>query len=202
MDDDGSKKPMLSYRFEDALVFATRLHAGQKRKSTKIPYIAHLLAVTGLVLEDGGGEDEAIAALLHDGVEDQGGMKTLNEIRQRFGDHVADLVDALSDAYTIPKPPWRQRKQDYIAHLRQASEEVRRISLADKLHNARDILRSLDEEGEATWKRFRGGKAGTLWYYRSLAEVFQETGSNYMTEELVRVIGKIEELAGNVKRNP
>lgn len=197
MADERSKETMLSSRFEEALVFATRLHAGQKRKSTRIPYIAHLLAVTGLVLEDGGGEDEAIAALLHDGVEDQGGMRTLGEIRQRFGDHVADWVDALSDAYTQPKPPWRQRKQDYIAHLRQASPEVRRISLADKLHNARDIVRTLEEEGDATWKRFRGGKEGTLWYYRSLAKVFRETGSDYMTEELIRVVGKIEELAGD-----
>lgn len=194
MGDDSSNESMLSYRFEEALLFATRLHAGQKRKSTKVPYIAHLLAVSALVLEDGGDEDEAIAALLHDGVEDQGGMKTLNEIRRRFGDHVADLVDELSDAYTKPKPPWRQRKQDYIAHLRQAPEEVRRISLADKLHNGRAILRTLEEEGEATWQRFRGGKEGTLWYYRSLLRVFRETGSDYMTEELARVIGKIEVL--------
>jgi (p)ppGpp synthase/HD superfamily hydrolase len=197
MADFSSKETMLSYRFEEALIYATSLHAGQKRKSTEIPYIAHLLAVTGLVLEDGGSEDEAIAALLHDGVEDQGGMKTLNEIRQRFGDHVADLVDALSDAYTQPKPPWRQRKQDYIAHLGQASKEVRRISLADKLHNARDILRTLEEVGEATWKRFRGGKEGTLWYYRSLVRAFQETGSDYMTEELGRVVSKIVELAAD-----
>lgn len=174
---------------------ATRLHAGQLRKGTHIPYLSHLLAVTALVLEDGGGEDEAIAALLHDAVEDQGGMRTLDEIRRRFGDHVAEIVDALSDTYSSPKPPWRQRKVDYLAHLPQASAEVRRVSLADKLHNARAILRTLRQDGERTWKRFKGGKDGTLWYYRSLLQVFEETGSDFMTAELGRVLAEIEHIA-------
>jgi GTP pyrophosphokinase len=174
---------------------ATRLHAGQLRKGTQVPYISHLFGVTALVLEDGGGEDEAIAALLHDAVEDQGGLRTLDEIRRRFGDHVAEIVDALSDAYTTPKPPWRQRKMDYLAHLPQASAEVRRVSLADKLHNARAILRTLRQDGERTWERFNGGKDGTLWYYRSLLKVFEETGSDFMTAELGRVLSEIERIA-------
>ena len=191
-------QPKLSERFEQALTFATRLHAGQTRKSTDIPYIAHLLAVTSLVLEDGGSEDEAIAALLHDAVEDQGGLRTLEEIERRFGEKVAYMVDALSDAYTKPKPPWRERKQGYISHLKQASPGVRRVSLADKLHNARDILRTLMNEGDLTWKRFKGGKDGTLWYYHSLVEVFEESGADYMTYELARVVGEIERLAEQV----
>jgi (p)ppGpp synthase/HD superfamily hydrolase len=187
--------PHLTDRFEAAMIMAARLHAGQLRKGTQVPYLSHLLGVTALVLEDGGGEDEAIAALLHDAVEDQGGLQTLNEIRRRFGDHVAEIVDALSDAYTTPKPPWRQRKIDYLAHLPTASKEVRRVSLADKLHNARAILRTLRQEGERTWERFNAGKAGTLWYYRALLEVFQKTGSDFMTAELGRVLGEIERIA-------
>jgi (p)ppGpp synthase/HD superfamily hydrolase len=196
IDENDSKNTRLSSRFEEAVSFAIQLHAGQVRKSTEVPYISHLFAVTALVLQDGGGEDEAIAALLHDAVEDQGGTETLEEIRRRFGDNVANIVDSLSDAYTIPKPPWRQRKQGYIAHMKEATEAVRRVSLADKLHNARDILRTLQEEGEGTWQRFRGGKRGTLWYYRSLVDIFNETGSDFMTRELARVVGEIEERAG------
>jgi (p)ppGpp synthase/HD superfamily hydrolase len=185
----------LSERFESALIFAARLHAGQTRKSSEVPYIAHLLAVTSLVLEDGGSEDEAIAALLHDAVEDQGGLRTLEEIQRRFGEEVAQMVDALSDAYTKPKPPWRERKQDYIAHLKHAPPGVRRVSLADKLHNARDILRTLEIEGDRTWERFKGGKEGTLWYYQSLVGVFEGSGTDYMTYELTKVVGEIERLA-------
>jgi (p)ppGpp synthase/HD superfamily hydrolase len=194
-DENDSKKTRLSSRFEEAAIFAIRLHAGQVRKSTDVPYISHLFAVTALVLQDGGSEDEAIAALLHDAVEDQGGLETLEEIRRRFGNDVANIVNSLSDAYAIPKPPWRQRKQDYIAHMKQATEAVRRVSLADKLHNARDILRTLKEEGDGTWERFRGGEKGTLWYYRSLVDVFNETGSDFMTQELGRVVAELEELA-------
>ena len=107
----------LSARFEDALAYAAHLHAGQPRKDTAIPYVAHLLAVCSLVLEDGGDEDEAIAALLHDGPEDAGGHETLEEIRRRFGDRVADIVADCSDTFETPKPPWRERKEAYLAHL-------------------------------------------------------------------------------------
>jgi (p)ppGpp synthase/HD superfamily hydrolase len=181
-------------RFENALVYAGRLHADQLRKGSGVPYISHLLAVTALVIEDGGDEDEAIAALLHDAVEDQGGRKTLAEIRRRFGDRVAYIVEGLTDAYTIPKPPWRERKEKYIQHLRQATPDVRRVSLADKLHNARSILNNLRWQGEAIWERFNGGKEGTLWYYRALLDVFQERESKGMAYEFARVVHEIEQL--------
>jgi (p)ppGpp synthase/HD superfamily hydrolase len=185
----------LTSRFEEALRYANRLHSTQNRKGTDIPYVAHLLGVTALVLEDGGDEDEAIAALLHDAVEDQGGLEILNEIRSQFGERVASIVDGLTDAYTEPKPPWQQRKEAYIEHLRHATVEVRRVSLADKLHNVRALLRTLSQEGDETWDRFRGGKTGTLWYYRTLVQVFKSTGSDFMTTELERVVARIEQLA-------
>ena len=196
MPDQDNEPIELTERFEEALVYAFRLHQDQVRKQSRTPYVAHLLSVAALVLEDGGDEDQAIAALLHDAVEDQGGMATLEEIRLRFGENVTIIVDALTDAYTIPKPPWRPRKEAYIAHLHEASPEVRRVSLADKLHNARTILNSVQEEGENTWDRFRGGKEGTLWYYRSLVTVFRSTGDDLLTAELERVVSEIERLAG------
>src|SRR5947207_945781 len=156
-----------SSRFEEASVFATRLHAGQRRKGTAIPYIAHLLGVTSIVLEQGGNEDEAIAALLHDAIEDQGGAATREEIRRRFGDAVVAIVDGCTDAEVMPKPPWRGRKEAYIAYLRQTSPAVRLVSAADKLHNARTILADYRVLGDALWQRFTGGNDGPLWFCRS-----------------------------------
>lgn len=195
LDSPAPSMPELGERFEEALVFAARLHACQRRKGSQVPYIAHLLAVTSLVLEDGGSEDEAIAALLHDAPEDQGGRETLDEIRQRFGSRVAELVDGLTDTYDSPKPPWRARKERYVAHLRSASPEVRRISLADKLHNARSLLADLLHRDGMDWERFRGGKDGSLWYYRTLVEVYREFENSYMVNELARVVEQIESLA-------
>jgi (p)ppGpp synthase/HD superfamily hydrolase len=189
--------PNLGPRFDQALLYASELHRRQVRKGTTIPYIAHLLSVTALVLEDGGGEDEAIAALLHDAVEDQGGQATLAEISRRFGEQVASWVLALSDTDTIPKPPWRARKEQYFEHLAKASPEVLRISLADKLHNARSILEDVRREGGATWARFKGGKAGTLWYYRSLADLFQSRLSSPRAAELDRVVAEMEALSNS-----
>ncbi len=189
----------LSRRFEEALVFATRLHAHQLRKGTQIPYVAHLLAAASIVLENGGTEDEAIAALLHDAVEDQGGSKTREEIRRRFGDNVAAIVDGCSDSDQFIKPLWRKRKEDYIAHLPQASTSVRLVSQADKLHNARSILSDYRLSGESTWNRFKGGKEGTLWYYRSLVETFRRIETTPLVEELDRVVTEIERLASNTK---
>jgi len=188
---------ILSSRFEEALIYATQLHAHQTRKRSNTPYIAHLLSVAALVLESGGSEDEAIAALLHDAVEDQGGKRILKEIQQRFGDTVADIVESCTDAYTIPKPPWRGRKEAYVAHIPEASPEARRVSLADKLHNARSILRDLRLDGEGTWEKFSGGKEGTLWYYRSLLDTFKNHTTNFMVDELDRVVNQIEHLAKN-----
>ncbi|MEM6639960.1 MAG: HD domain-containing protein [Pseudomonadota bacterium] len=163
-------KIALSQRFEDALVFAARLHAKQTRKGGNIPYISHLLGVTSLVLEAGGSEDEAIAALLHDGPEDQGGEKTLTDIRHRFGNEVAEIVAACSDTFDDPKPPWKARKEAYLEKLEFATESVLLVSCADKLHNARSILTDYRNVGDALWQRFRGGKDGTLWYYSALAD--------------------------------
>jgi (p)ppGpp synthase/HD superfamily hydrolase len=187
---------LLTDRFEEALIFAARLHAGQMRKRSNIPYIAHLLGVTSLVLEDGGTENEAIAALLHDAVEDQGGLKTLEETRLRFGELVADIVMAVSDSHTEPKPPWRERKETYISSMREASPSAIRVSLADKVYNARSTLQDLRFEGEAAWLKFNGGKDGTLWYYEQLIQAFDVHGSNPLLSELIRTVDQIKKLAG------
>jgi GTP pyrophosphokinase len=147
------------------------------------------------VLErDGADEDQAIAALLHDAVEDQGGLATLEEIRRRYGERVAVIVVGCTDAYTIPKPPWRQRKEKYIASLRTADQAVRRVSLADKVHNARSTLRDLTREGDAIWARFNGGKEGTLWYYHQLIDAFSEFGPTYLLDVFKRTVSDIESL--------
>jgi (p)ppGpp synthase/HD superfamily hydrolase len=186
---------MLTNRFQDALSFAAQLHTGQNRKGSSTPYIAHLLSVTALVLEAGGDEDQAIAALLHDAVEDQGGLQTLELIRSRYGERVARIVDGCTDAYQIPKPPWKERKEDYIQHLRSVPADVRLVSLADKLHNARAILADLRSQAGQTWGKFNGGKDGTLWYYRTLVDVFCASGEDALTAELKRVVDEINRLA-------
>jgi GTP pyrophosphokinase len=185
---------MLSSRFTEALTYATKLHSNQVRKGSGVPYIAHLLGVTSIALEYGANEDEAIAALLHDAIEDQGGEATRAKIRRRFGDTVTEIVDGCTDAETIPKPPWRERKEAYIAHIFNASSSELLVSCADKLHNARSILNDYRVLGEAVWERFKGGKEGTLWYYRSLVEAFRQTGSTPLLEELERVVLELEQL--------
>lgn len=185
----------LTPRFEAALTYAFRLHARQKRKVANTPYVSHLLAVAALVLEDGGDEDQAIAALLHDAVEDQGGIPTLEAIRARFGERVADIVDGCTDSYGKPKPPWRERKSQYIEKARTIGMDVRRVSLADKVHNARTIVASLRQYGSDTWKWFNGGKTGTLWYYDELLKVFQQTGDGFLTDELERWVILMKQLA-------
>lgn len=185
----------LSERFDDALVFASRLHARQRRKGTDIPYVAHLLAVTALVLEHGGGEDEAIAALLHDAVEDQGGAATLEAIRARFGAVVADTVAGCSDAHGEPKPPWRARKEAYIAHVRHAPAAVVLVSACDKLHNARSILADYRRIGEALWPRFNAGAEAILWYYQALAVALRGAGApEGLSDELERTVAEIVRL--------
>jgi len=178
----------MTTRFEDALVMTTRLHAQQKRKGTDIPYISHLMAVCAIVLEHGGDEDEAIAALLHDSVEDQGGAPVLAEIRQKFGNRVAGIVDACTDTDITPKPPWRQRKQAYIEAIAHKSDAARRVSLADKLHNIRSISRDYRHCGEELWKRFNAGKADQLWYYRALADSFLAVDDGALVQEFNRCV--------------
>ncbi len=188
-------KGKLGDRFIEAFEYAARAHAGQRRKAKDLAYISHLMAVAALVLEAGGDEDMAIAALLHDVVEDQGGQPRLREVEQRFGKRVAKMVSDCTDADTIPKPPWKQRKERYLAHLSQVSPESRLVSAADKVHNAREILADYREEGEKVWERFNGGREGTLWYYRALAKKFRSLDSNRLVRELDRVVGELERLA-------
>ncbi len=182
----------LTRRFEEALVYATEVHAGQSRKGTSVPYVAHVLAVCSLVLEDGGGEDEAIAALLHDAVEDGGGPPVLEDIRRRFGDHVAEIVWACSDTGETPKPPWKERKTRYIAHVREAGPDARRVSCADKLHNARSILRDYRVDGERIWGRFSAPAEEQLWYYRALVDAFRQPDRSPLVAELERVVSELE----------
>jgi (p)ppGpp synthase/HD superfamily hydrolase len=186
--------PMLGLRFEAALVFATQKHSGQTRKQSPVPYVAHLLGVTALVLEAGGDEDQAIAALLHDVVEDCGGAPVLAEVRQRFGERVANIVDGCTDTDQDPKPPWRARKQDYLRHLQQGGEDVRLVSVADKLHNVRSILADYRQMGEAVWERFNGRRDGTLWYYRALVDIYRQGPSNRLIDELERNVVELERI--------
>ncbi len=182
----------LTGRFEDAVTYALRVHQGQYRKKTEIPYASHLLAVCARVLEDGGTEDEAIAALLHDAVEDAGGSARLRAIRARFGDAVARIVAGCSDTDEDPKPPWRERKERYLRHLRQAADaSTLRVSLADKLHNARAILRDHRTMGEAIWARFSAPVGEQLWYFESLVAVFRERAPGPMADELAEVVEAI-----------
>jgi len=186
----------LSERFFGALDYAARLHAAQTRKGSGVPYVAHLLAVAALVIESGGDEDESIAALLHDAVEDQGGTATAAEIRRRFGDRVAEIVEGCSDTDVIPKPPWRPRKEAHLAHLRVASPSVLLVCAADKLHNARSILDEYRRQGDALWVRFKGGRDGTLWYYGASLAVLKERSANGLVEELERVVAELQAVAG------
>lgn len=186
----------LGPRFLRAVHFAAEKHAGQTRKASTIPYIAHLMGVASLVLEAGGDEDLAIAALLHDVVEDCGGAPMLSEVRRRFGARVAKVVDGCTDADTDPKPPWRERKETYIRHLRRADADTRLVSAADKLNNVRSIVSDYRAVGEFVWARFNGGREGTLWYYRTLRDEFLRHKPNRITVELQRVVNELEALAG------
>jgi len=191
------KKPIkLGPRFHRAFLFAAEKHAGQARKASTIPYIAHLMGVASLVLEFGGDEDLAIAALLHDVVEDCGGIPMLKEVRRRFGSRVAKIVDGCTDSNTKPKPPWRERKENYLKHLKKADVGTRLVSAADKLNNVRSILSDHREVGEAIWDRFNGGRDGTLWYYRALLEEFLRRKPNRLTKELEIAIRELESRAG------
>lgn len=184
--------PFLTWRFKSALEYATVVHGGQVRKETSVPYISHLLAVCALVLEDGGGEDEAIAALLHDAVEDGGGRARREDIRLHFGDPVAEIVWACSDTDETPKPLWKERKTQYIGHIGQASPEARRVSCADKVHNARSILLDYRERGENLWERFNAKGDEQLWYYRELVKAFRQPDCSRLVDELERVTSELE----------
>ncbi|KUH95748.1 HD domain-containing protein [Mycobacterium sp. IS-3022] len=189
--------PRLGPRFREALGFAADLHRTQTRKASDVPYIGHLLSVAGLVIEADGTETEAIAALLHDAAEDQGGDATLAQIEERFGPEVAAIVEECSDTVVTPKPPWRERKESYIAHLNTASDSAIRVSMADKLDNARAILRDLRRYGPKVWQRFNTDDPHEhLWYYRSLLEVYRRRSDSWLVDELSRVVETLAEEIG------
>ena len=192
------QEPLLTERFDNALQFAHGVHRSQPRKDTTIPYVSHLLSVAGLVLESGGDEDLAIAALLHDAVEDaedMSGEEMSDRIRAKFGDRVADIVDGCSDAKSSPgesKPPWRSRKEAYLEHLRSAPNDVLRVSIADKVHNARSIATDQDRFGEALWERFSSSSEESHWYYTSLRDIYKERISDsYLIKELEIALARI-----------
>ncbi len=185
--------PRLTGQFSKALVYAELKHHNQLRKGGDIPYVGHLLSVAGLVIGDNGSESQAIAALLHDCVEDAGGAVTLEEIRANFGDDVARIVSECSDTDETPKPPWRDRKDSYIAHLAEVGEDTLLVSLADKLDNSRAILRDYRAHGPALWQRFTVKDPDDhLWYYGELLGAYRSRGAeSWMVEELGRVLDQL-----------
>ena len=197
----------LSDRLAAAFDFALELHRGQKRKRARadkrrplVPYISHLMAVCSLVLEHGGDEDEAIAALLHDGPEDQGGRTTLEEIRRRFGDRVAQIVEDCSDNLDNPKEPWLPRKEGFVALLEtgEPSASTYLVSLADKVHNVRSVVSDYRIMGEDLWEAFHAGRKGKLWYYRTLLDIYRRQGPpscQPLVDELERAFAELEELS-------
>jgi (p)ppGpp synthase/HD superfamily hydrolase len=187
----------LSKKFEEALIYAAQAHCNQTRKKTGIPYIGHILGVTAIALEYGANETEAIGALLHDTVEDCGGAERLIDIRKRFGEDVAKIVDGCTDTDQTPKPPWLERKTAYLAHLKDSDASTRLVSASDKLHNTRAILAELRRHGPEVFERFSGKKDGTLWYYRSLVTAFRQHGDHTdLIDELDRVVTDIGKLVG------
>ncbi len=187
-------------RFRDALVWAAELHEEQKRKGGNVPYVAHLIGVASIVLEHGGDEDQAIAALLHDALEDQAHRMTPGEIRARFGDKVEKIVEACTDGDAgeqRDRDParWRVRKQKYIDEVASKPAEALLVSMADKLYNARAILEDFREIGDKIWTRFTAGRDGNLWYYRALLTAFRPRTGNRLWHELDRTVAEIEKLA-------
>jgi GTP pyrophosphokinase len=194
---DLATRAMITARFAEAAAYACTLHADQRRKGSDTPYVAHLLAVASLVLEHGGTEDEAIAALLHDAIEDQGGAETRDEIARRFGVTVAEIVEGCTD--NDPAQPdrpreaqsWHDRKRAHLAHLKHANASVRLVVAADKLHNANSLLRDFDHLGEALWSRFRASKHDIRWYYEAMVEILLERGPTPLVLELQRVVSML-----------
>ncbi len=189
-------RAVLTDRFADALVYAAQVHEGHSRKGgAQVPYLAHLMSVAALVLENGGDEEQAIAALLHDAIEDQGDRTSPAELRERFGERVTRIVEACSDTDQKPKPPWLGRKQAYIERMQDEPDEVLLVVLADKVHNARSTIADLRVHGDATWRKFGGTVDQQLWYYRSLSELFVRRLPGPLSDELARLVAEMEGLA-------
>lgn len=189
----------LSNRFEEALAYAARLHAAQCRKGGCVPYVSHLLAVASIAIEHGADEDEAIAALLHDALEDQPREgETRREIRDRFGERVLAIVQGCTDTEDSPKPGWRERKARFIAQIGAADASVRLVAASDKLHNVRSILLDYRRLGDGVWSRFTRRKDGTLWYYREVVKALRSAGTSPLVEELERAVRELDaEVAGS-----
>lgn len=185
----------LSSQFDLAFLFAHHLHRQQTRKGTDLPYLTHLMSVAALVGEYGGSEDQQIAALLHDAVEDQGGRGVLVEIEGRFGPLVAKIVSACSDSFEQPKPPWQARKEQYLRGLSHEPPEVLLVSACDKLHNARSIVKDLLEFGASTWSRFTGGQEGSIWYYSALVETYRKCFDHPVVDELDVTVTRMRALS-------
>ena len=185
----------LTERFDDALAYTSRIHRAQRRKGADIPYVSHLLGVASIAIENGASEDQAIAALLHDAVEDQGGAERLEDIRTRYGEEVARIVADCTDSDTEPKPPWRTRKEAYLASLSRKPAASLEVSIADKTHNAGAIVADLHVHGEQVWTRFTGGKDGSLWYYRKLSDTFAELVPGTASDRFARLVDEMERLA-------
>ncbi len=193
------ESPPLGDRFQDALVYAAELHKNQTRKGGEILYVGHLLIVVGTVIEWGGTEEQAIAAVLHDAIEDQPEQTPRATIRRRFGDEVVAMVQGLSDAEVIPKPPWLARKQAYFERLKSEPENVVLISAADKLHNARAILSDFISEGESLWDRFSVSNQGALpqvWYFNNLLTIYESRLDRRFTWELRATVEELARRAG------
>jgi GTP pyrophosphokinase len=186
----------LTSRFDEAFSYAHDAHDGQTRKGSGVPYISHLMGVASIVLDDGGSEDEAIGALLHDAAEDQGGRARLEDIRTRFGNVVAKIVEDCTDSWADPKEPWLERKQAYIQHARKLSGPSLRVSAADKVHNAYAILRDLRNVGERAWERFNATPDDVVAYYESLVRAYREAGGGVLVDELDRVVRGIQREMG------
>lgn len=188
--------PILTDRFDAAFAYAHETHAEQTRRGSGVPYLGHLMGVASIVIDDGGTEDEAIAALLHDAPEDCGGRARLAEIRDRFGDAVAKIVEDCTDAWTTPKPPWTERKQQYAEHARTLPPASLRVSAADKVHNAYAILRDLRNVGDQVWERFNARADDILAYYQALVRSYRHAGGGRLVDELDRIVRAIEREMG------
>src|SRR5215204_995204 len=188
--------PTLTRRFDDAFVYAHQAHADHTRKGNGVAYIGHLMGVASIVIDDGGTEDEAIAALLHDAVEDRGGRDRLEDIRAKFGDAVAKIVEDCTDSYTTPKAPWAERKARYIAHAKTLSSSSLRVSAADKVHNGYAILRDLRNVGDKVWERFNAGADDIVAYYQGLVRSYREAGGGPLVDELERIVRGIRREMG------
>jgi GTP pyrophosphokinase len=191
-----NRAPKFGPRFDEALAVAGRLHAGQVRKGTDIPYVAHLLGTCAIAIERGATEDEAIAALLHDAIEDVEPVEEARQQIRRFGPEVERIVEACTDADTHPKPPWRARKEAYIASLATEDGAVLLVSASDKLHNARAIVEDLRAIGSRLWERFNP-EADSIWYYRALVDAYRTNPASAarLVDELDRTVGEMERLA-------